>query len=555
MTLAFVARARDPAIASYRYRVLAPIQFLTERGHAAEVYEEARFDSYRTVVFSKAYRAEHQALARRLRQAGKRVVLDLCDDHFFNPGRLARYDKARGELLEMIGLTDAVICSTPVLAAAVRREAGLTKAPAVAPDVYQRASVDASDPTPLDQPARLLWYGRHASPNAPAGMADLLLIRDQLATASHTRPLELIVCSDSAALFDDLFKGFPVPARYVEWSPASFAEELGRADAVLIPLSDNPFVAAKTHNRLSLALSAGVPVVADRLDSYEPFAPFCRLGDWRQGLEAVLTRPHEERARASGARAYLEAHWSARAVAPQWEAAMGLAPGSRRMTIEPGPAIVEAARWLSAERRNERPWLLVGAAARAEDVAVARRQGFLVMALGAAATRVEADLAYVVDAELIAEGGEALAAQARALLVPQDLHNDGWAAGRTLRSWAADLPVLRQLHEDDRLVRFALWTGGGDGVEGDFASDEVPLRLLAAAGVRRVHRLGLPEAGATTTGFEGLTTLAERNGGGVAALLAASGMSYGGYDPARAAAMAEAIPLASRPSRSSTSPG
>ena len=557
MTLAFVARARNPAIASYRYRVLAPIRFLAERGHAAEVYEEARFDSYRTVVFSKAYRDEHLALARRLRQAGKRVVLDLCDDHFFNPNGVARYDKARRDLLAMIAEVDAVTCSTPVLAAAVKREVGLTRAPAVAPDVYEQAPVHDSAPTPMDRPARLLWYGRHASPNAQAGMADLLLIREHLVRASHKRPFELIVCSDSAALFDQLFKAFPVPVRYVEWSPVSFAEELGRADAVLIPLSDNPFVAAKTHNRLSLALSAGVPVVADRLDSYEPFAPFCRLGDWPHGLEAVLLRPLEERARAGGAKAYLEAHWSARAVAPQWKAALGLEPDGvtgRRITIEPGPAIVGAAKWLRAERRNERPWLLVGEAANPEDVATARRQGFLVMTLGAAAAWVEADLGYVVNAELMAEQGEALAAHARAVLVPLDLHSDGWAAGRALRSWAADLPVLDQLQEDYRLVRFDLWTGGG-GVEGDFGSEEVPLRLLAAAGVRRVRHLGLLETAAATTGFDGLTTIAERNGGGVGALLAASGMSYAPYVADRTEPMAEAMPAASRPSLSSTSPG
>ena len=57
MTLAFVARAADPAIASFRYRVLAPIAFLTARGHAAELYDPARSEAYQTVVFSKAYRA------------------------------------------------------------------------------------------------------------------------------------------------------------------------------------------------------------------------------------------------------------------------------------------------------------------------------------------------------------------------------------------------------------------------------------------------------------------------------------------------------------------
>ncbi len=324
--LAFKARVDDPAIASHRYRVLEPIRFLSARGHAVEVFQQARSSLYDTVVFSKAYRGEDQELASRLRWAGKRVVLDLCDDHFFNPENLPKYQQARKDLLAMISLADAVTCSTPVLSRAVKREAGLAKAPAVAPDIYEQAKVSAGEPTPPDQPARLLWYGRHGSPNAQAGMGDLSLISKPLLEAYVRRTFELTVCSDSREAHDRLLAGFPVPTRYVDWTPQSFATELARTDGVVIPLSNNPFVAAKTHNRLTLALSAGVPVVADTIESYEEFEPFCWLGDWKKGLEAVLLTPRAARERASRARPYLQAHWSDTAVAPLWEKALGLKP-------------------------------------------------------------------------------------------------------------------------------------------------------------------------------------------------------------------------------------
>ncbi len=558
MTLAFVARARDPAIASFRYRVLAPIQFLTDRSHAVELYDEARFDQYDTVVFSKAYRAEHQALARRLRKAGKTALLDLCDDHFFNPNGLASYDQARTDLLAMIKAVDAVICATPVLAAAVQREAGLASTPAIAPDVFEQAEARVCAPSPPDRPARLLWFGRHASPNASAGMSDLMLICDDLADAYAKRPFELVVCSDSRPLFDELFGAFPIPARYVEWSPETFTDELGRADAVLIPLSDNPFVAAKTHNRLSLALSAGVPVVADRLDSYAPFAPYCRIGDWAAGLEAVLLRPLEERARAAGALEYLQANWSSSAVAIQWEVALGLAPavgGRARMTVEPGRPIPHALAWLASERRNERSWLLAGEEASLEAVTAARRQGFLVMSVDGAMA--DADVACVIDAETLVRQGEALTGAARVLMLPSDVHLNGWATGRSLASWAADMPALWRMREDDRLVQFDLWTGGRGGIEGDVRGVEVPLRLLANAGVRLVRTLGLRAAPRASAGFDGLSSIAERRGGGVAALLASRRISFGPYDPdpASAAPTLAAIPAASNPTRSSTSAG
>ena len=346
MTLAFKARVQDPTIASHRYRVLAPIRFLAARGHAVELYDPSRRRRYDTVVFSKAYRAEDRALAKRLRAAGQEVVLDLCDDHFYNPEGLAKYAQVRDDLMAMIALADRVTCSTPVLAASVQRHAGLAAAPAVAPDVYEQAQASAAAPTPLDRPARLLWYGRHGSPNAPSGMGDLRLIQAHLVEAFARRPFELAICSDSSEAFDRLAADLPFPTRYVAWSPAALDAELGSADAVVIPLSDNPFVAAKTHNRLTLALSAGLPVVADPLDAYREFHPFCWLGDWAGGLEAVLLRPDEARARAALARPYLEAHWSEAAVAPLWETALGLQAGPRRPGRRPAGALSDVWSWL-----------------------------------------------------------------------------------------------------------------------------------------------------------------------------------------------------------------
>ena len=519
MTLAFKARVLDSSVASYRYRVLTPIAFLTERGHAVELYDETRFDAYDAIVFSKAYKAADQALAKRARAAGKRVLLDLCDDHFFNPNDTPKYRQVRRDLMAMAALADAVICSTPILARSVQREAGLTYLPAVAPDVYEQAAVQAPAPTALDQRARLLWFGRHGAPNASAGMGDLLLIRYLLAAAFARRPFELVVCSDSRERFGELFVGFPVPVRYSDWSPATFNEELSRADGVLIPLSENPFVAAKTHNRLTLALSAGVPVVADRLDAYEEFAPFCTLGDWQGGLETLLLRPAEARARAALARPYLDAHWSAKAIAPRWEAALGLdspeparaAAGKVKAPASAAQTIPHAAAWLAAERRNDRPWLLAGPDAAPEAVAAARADGGLVMSLGAAFERFEVDLAYVIDAETLAAHAEGLARNARVLLVPSDLHSRGWAAGRSLASWAVDLPILSQLQAEDRLIRFDLWTGAADGVFGDLQTEEIPLRLLARSGAWTVRSLGLERTEPSVTGFGDLVSILARH--------------------------------------------
>ncbi|MEI9964323.1 MAG: hypothetical protein WDM92_06095 [Caulobacteraceae bacterium] len=200
----------------------------------------------------------------------------------------------------------------------------------------------------------------------------------------------------------------------------------------------------------------------------------------------------------------------AEAVAPLWEAVLGLdAAGSAQEAAEPAPG-GDAAAWLAAEGRCDRPWLLAARSAAPEAVERARAEGFLVMSLGEAFTAFEADVAYVPDVETMAAHGEALLARARFLLAPSNPHQGGWASGRSLASWAADIPALARFEAEGRLLRFDLWTGSAGGLFGDPDGAEIPARLLAAASARTIRTLGsaLPEP--SVTGFEGLRPVGAR---------------------------------------------
>lgn len=326
--IAWKARTGDSRIASHRYRVLFPIKSLSARGHDVELYRRERFADYTTIVFSKSYSADDLELATRFRDAGKAVVLDLCDNHFYNPMGLQQYESARQRLIAMLGLVDRVICSTSALAKVVRAEAGLSFEPVVVGDIVESVPLDAR-PRRTEDPRRLLWFGSHGSPNAPSGMTDLVLVTGHL-TAAHQRwPFELVVTSNNREKFErKVAPRLSVPIRYVEWSEDLFPGLLAATDAVILPLSNNPFVNCKSHNRLTLALAAGVPVVADEIDSYREFSPYCHIADWEAGLAAVLGDPEGARARAALAGPYLAAHWSRAAIVSLWERALGLADGS-----------------------------------------------------------------------------------------------------------------------------------------------------------------------------------------------------------------------------------
>jgi len=334
MLIGWKAARHDPAIASFRYRVEEPVAALAARGHAVELFRPEQADRYDLLIFSKSYRAADQALARTVKARGGRVVLDLCDNHFYNPYKLPRYVAARADLLAMLALADRVVASTPVLAAAVRAEARLAELPHVVGDVVERIALPSLPPPALPE---LLWFGSHGSPNAPAGMTDLLRIAPALQAQHRRTPFELVVASNDPAKFGRVAPELGVPARYVDWTRDGFTVLLAAASGVVIPLSDNPFVAAKTHNRLTTALWAGVPVVADTIDSYREFAPFAWLGDWTAGLAAVLEDNAAARARAAEARAYLDAHWSIAQLAPAWERALGLVAPVQASEVEELP--------------------------------------------------------------------------------------------------------------------------------------------------------------------------------------------------------------------------
>ena len=128
--------------------------------------------------------------------------------------------------------------------------------------------------------------------------------------------------SNNREKFDTYLAPLPLPVRYIAWNAEAFPATLVQAAAVLLPLSDNPFVACKTHNRISLALRAGIPVVGDLIDSYAEFAPYAYLDCWPDGLEAVIERSAEAKARARAAEKYIDEVWSPTRVIDAWDRAL-----------------------------------------------------------------------------------------------------------------------------------------------------------------------------------------------------------------------------------------
>jgi len=326
MPLAWKPKSSDANVASVRYRCMIPLRELQSRNFPVEIFNPAKAESYAGVIFSKCYDTADQKLARDLKSRGSAVVLDLCDNHFYNPSGLPAYETARKNLLEMIGLADLIVCSTPTLADFVVAEAGLGQRPRIVGDPVEFSdafSAPARGQNVADaagKPFRLLWFGIHGSPNAPCGMADLCRLADVLREIRDDQgvSIELVVCSNSRDEYDRLLRALDIQSSYTEYNRDQFPALLSMMDGVVLPVNKNPFTWAKSHNRLTAALFAGVPVVADPVPSYLEFSAFCTLNDWRSGLREILFDAKAARRKASAGREYILSRWMPSHVAEQW---------------------------------------------------------------------------------------------------------------------------------------------------------------------------------------------------------------------------------------------
>jgi hypothetical protein len=328
------AQTFSDAIASIRLRCFTPMAALRDLGLDVERFDPSHANRYGAVVFSKIYDEKAIAAARALKAAGARVILDLCDNHFYGDDAFTR--ERTGRLGRMIEAADLVVSSTAVLTDQLReRFPGIADRLTLIPDYLEEAS--ASQPTFLDRLAlgrldrffartpgslRLIWFGNHGAGPAPAGMADLALIRTAVEAQAAATPLTLTVMSNSLAKYLRLVRPWAIPTIYLGWTA-------GRADAVLrrhhvavLPINRNPFTVAKTINRPATALRAGLGVIADAIPSYEELRPYIPLDDWAGGLRRYAeTRPSADPGIAA-ARAHLQHAYRPEAITALWRSAL-----------------------------------------------------------------------------------------------------------------------------------------------------------------------------------------------------------------------------------------
>ena len=309
--IAWKPRFLDPRVASTRIRCLNPLSELQSRGYPVELFHPQRVSHYAAVVYSKLYDDATYHEAKGLQRRGVRIVLDLCDNHFYNPNGLETLTKAREQLRRMMALADELVASTAAMSEVMRAELSTPRNVTIIEDAVeteirgvrtlfwdrwweknqlakllrQLKDGNQNGRTPL------VWFGIHGGSNAEYGMLDLLKLRPLLEKLNRHYPLSLTVISNSRVKYVHAIKPWKIPTYYLAWHPNTFFAALRAHSVAIIPISQNPFTICKGSHRVGLALQLGLAVVANSIPSYRAFTAACFLDDWQRGLNSYLANP------------------------------------------------------------------------------------------------------------------------------------------------------------------------------------------------------------------------------------------------------------------------
>lgn len=164
----------------------------------------------------------------------------------------------------------------------------------------------------------VVWFGNSGSRHGDFGLSNLRFVAPALAAVSARVPLRLRVVSNDQARFSAVTADYPFPCEFRTWRRDSALKDIASADLCIVPNSRDVFSFAKSANRLVLALSLGVPVVATSTPSAEPLRPFVIFDDWEAGLSTYLLDDARARADVAAAQHLIQSRYAPDQIARRW---------------------------------------------------------------------------------------------------------------------------------------------------------------------------------------------------------------------------------------------
>ena len=327
-------------VASSRLRSFFPCKILKSAGWDCEIYNPKYQNNYQLVIFQKAYDPPDLVLAEKLKNQGTKIILDLCDNHFYNPYQIPEFVAKEKRLRKMIELADLVTVATPELGKLIHRKETLVIDDVVDPfpETWQgriRSKIVSWRNSNQDK-FKVVWFGssqlakiyaESGIKDAPAGLDSIKKVLPALEKINQEMTVQLTIISNSQKRFHQATENTKFSCIYYEWNLATFPFLIQQQDVCIIPIEFNDFSICKTSNRLITALNQGVAVVADKIPSYEEFGEFVLFADWENSLSSYAGNLTLRQQHVRQGKEYITRKYTQDRVVEQWSNAFRQALG------------------------------------------------------------------------------------------------------------------------------------------------------------------------------------------------------------------------------------
>lgn len=170
--------------------------------------------------------------------------------------------------------------------------------------------------------------------------------------------------------------------------------------------------------------------------------------------------------------------------------------------------MIEVLDWFEQAALPARPWLVVGKGPTFERRDRFDLDAFNVVSLNHVVNEITATVAHVIDVDVVPACAERLLDNCGWLLMPRYPHVRSTHSDRPLESWFDEVPVLRELDEQGRLVWYNLSGSRRHGrsplIGGKRFSSEAILNILGVLGAKTVRSLGIDGGRAYASTFQHL---------------------------------------------------
>jgi Glycosyl transferase family 8 len=173
--------------------------------------------------------------------------------------------------------------------------------------------------------------------------------------------------------------------------------------------------------------------------------------------------------------------------------------------------MIELREWIASTSFPDKPWLLLGKGPSFAQRNEVELEQFNLIGLNNVVAEQKVDVAHIIDVDVIAACADALKTNCDYLVIARRPHERFQPRERQLEDYFDDLPVLRELDEQGRLVWYNASTsapvGSSPSIGVRFFSSEAALNILGEMGAKKVRTLGIDGGSGYSREFSGIPEL------------------------------------------------